>query len=760
MKLLAIFTGIAFFIMQNIYGIDIPSQSSPSDGETEVHTNAVLWINQVSGATYYDFMLDTVTTFDSPALREYSIEASYSGWRPGDLFYNKTYYWKIRARTSSDTSAWSSVWSFTTTLYGCTLDAPADGATDLGTKVTLWINQLGSENYDYQVDTVPTFDSPYLREFSHSDSYTGYGVPDLLYGQTYYWRARGRNDADSSEWTPYRTFTTTLYGATQYSPANGSTNLNVHVTLWINTVSGSEDYDYQLDTSETFDSPVLQEFTHSDSYVGYGVPNLRYGQTYYWRVRGRNDSDTSVWTDPWYFVTNIYGATPRTPDSGAVNVSVKPTLWINTVDGADFYDFQIDTTPSFNSPLLSEPTLDGSYEGIILSDSLRYGTVYYWRVRGRNDTATSIWSYYYSFTTEIELNAPVLVTPANDSTDAPFDNITIAWQSVSGAINYYYEVSDDVSFNNIVTSGSTSLTFATINDLYPNTTYYWRVKAEDNNGFSGWSDVWHFTTLSVALEQPVLISPDTASVITETAPQFLWHSVYGANAYKFQISTDSLFSFYTEIETTDTTVGVTGLSNANTYFWRVLAIEGSIESQWSNVWKFTIIDDLNAPTLISPENGAENTELSLVLDWSDVNYAESYEYQYDTDASFSNPLKDTVTESEVTISGLNENTLYYWRVRSLSNDLASVWSDVWHFTTGEPFVLYDFSDELTIYPNPANDLIYVTGAENGDTYEVFNLIGKLMDTGTIQNASISLKNLESGIYLIKINSRMFRIRKL
>ncbi len=151
---------ILLILNSYIFGLNTPTQNSPDNGAANVQTDATLRINQVSGATYYDYMLDTVASFDSPALRTKTHSSSYGGWIPGDLFFNKNYYWKIRARNATDTSLWSSVWIFTTNIYGVTQSLPSSGSIDQDLSLTLRINDEGATNYDYQLDTVASFDSP------------------------------------------------------------------------------------------------------------------------------------------------------------------------------------------------------------------------------------------------------------------------------------------------------------------------------------------------------------------------------------------------------------------------------------------------------------------------------------------------------------------------------------------------------------------------------------------------------------------------
>ena len=94
---------------------------------------------------------------------------------------------------------------------------------------------------------------------------------------------------------------------------------------------------------------------------------------------------------------------------------------------------------------------------------------------------------------------------------------------------------------------------------------------------------------------------------------------------------------------------------------------------------------------IQPADGATlQNPLSLTLEWEDSRGVESYAYCYDTtdDGSCANWV-DTGLDSQVELSGLSDNTTYYWQVRA-SNSLGTAYADgaetaYSSFSTGEGF---------------------------------------------------------------------------
>lgn len=58
-------------------------------------------------------------------------------------------------------------------------------------------------------------------------------------------------------------------------------------------------------------------------------------------------------------------------------------------------------------------------------------------------------------------------------------------------------------------------------------------------------------------------------------------------------------------------------------------------------------------------------------------------------------------------------------------------------------------DNISLYPNPSSNYINVNNAE-GLRYEIFNVIGKSVDSGTLSNSSIDIRSYNTGTYFIKI----------
>lgn len=59
------------------------------------------------------------------------------------------------------------------------------------------------------------------------------------------------------------------------------------------------------------------------------------------------------------------------------------------------------------------------------------------------------------------------------------------------------------------------------------------------------------------------------------------------------------------------------------------------------------------------------------------------------------------------------------------------------------------NNEVKIFPNPFKDEFSVSNS-NADTYEMYDLSGKLVLKGNIQNKKVNANSIQKGVYLLKI----------
>ncbi len=102
------------------------------------------------------------------------------------------------------------------------------------------------------------------------------------------------------------------------------------------------------------------------------------------------------------------------------------------------------------------------------------------------------------------------------------------------------------------------------------------------------------------------------------------------------------------------------------------------------------VDDVenNTPILYEPENKQKLVlQDSITIRWTGKGMYNLFNVQISTDSNFTSIIKESNTNlSDLTIGGLTNNSIYYWRVNSVLDSKISEWSDVWSFNITGPFI--------------------------------------------------------------------------
>jgi hypothetical protein len=173
------------------------------------------------------------------------------------------------------------------------------------------------------------------------------------------------------------------------------------------------------------------------------------------------------------------------------------------------------------------------------------------------------------------------------------------------------EVGTDSGFNQIVhqadqialgTNGRTSYRLPAA--LGAGYTYYWRTRAVDGANTGPYSQVASFAVIPpVVINAPVATSP--SGKIDNNKPEFKVTNggISGTSGvgYRFEVSKSADFGQIIAVVTVpvngsgSTTMSLGELPYETSYFWRVIASDGSKESGYSNTLQFTTMDKPKAP---------------------------------------------------------------------------------------------------------------------------------------------------------------------
>ena len=234
------------------------------------------------------------------------------------------------------------------------------------------------------------------------------------------------------------------------------------------------------------------------------------------------------------------------------------------------------------------PAVAAVIGGIITSGSLAFSTV---NLTIFTDNIMNLPPYAKKVIYTVP-QKPKLLSPQNGDINQPV-TIILKWNPVPIATSYMLQFSTDSMFNSVIFSGSVgNNTSKQLSGLSNSKLYYWRINAWNHlDEYSDWSDVWHFKTIDKGTSPsvPVLLSPSNDTTNISTTPTLTWSSSSGATSYILQVSTNYLFSniVYSQSGITNTNQKINELNNSTKYYWRVKALNGNDNSDWSDVWRFT-----------------------------------------------------------------------------------------------------------------------------------------------------------------------------
>jgi photosystem II stability/assembly factor-like uncharacterized protein len=439
------------------------------------------------------------------------------------------------------------------------------------------------------------------------------------------------------------------------------------------------------------------------------------------------------------------------------------TLSWNNSANASYYTLQVSKDSLFNNIVVIIPQIASVSK--ILSN-LENNTRYFWRVQAANDDWKSSYSEVRSFTTIIEKpNVPTSVFPLNNSENQPI-NLAIKWNKSLRGEYYYFQLSKDPYFVNLVYNDSTLTdTVKTVN-LANSTKYFWRVRAKNIGGSSYWSNTLSFTTIVAIPDIPKLASPKDNAINVPSDLTLRWNKSSRTEKYILQLSPDSTFTdlALTDSSVTDTLRKVSPLIYDMRYYWRVKARNFGGESEWSETCTFkTIISAPNYPYLYQPVNNTINQPIELPIRWQRLKDAEKYYLQISTLQNFSSFVinDSTLTDTLKQVSGLNNNTIYFWRVRALNLGGISSWSDTWSFKTivALPTVPVLTSPSNGVKNQPVKLKLTWSSVLNADTYRAMvsqdtlftNII---IDDSTLTTPAKDISSLKYGMkYYWKVRAK-------
>jgi len=200
----------------------------------------------------------------------------------------------------------------------------------------------------------------------------------------------------------------------------------------------------------------------------------------------------------------------------------------------------------------------------------------------------------------------------------------------------------------------------------------------------------------------------------------------------------------------------TGLVPNTTYYYRIKAVVGADASGYSVPVSVTTPPIPSAPTLAAtptPANGFQYAEISggkLTLKWTGSSNTVTYQVYFGTDPAVLTKKSDVayVAAPSYDITGLTENTTYYWRIDAI-NAKGSAVGNVWSFRTTKaiPAGLVGFWS----FDETGDDLKVI----DSSTYKNDGILGLDADDASIRipgkkNNALDFSTANTNMYVVSV----------
>ncbi|MBU1299984.1 MAG: VCBS repeat-containing protein, partial [Bacteroidetes bacterium] len=578
------------------------------------------------------------------------------------------------------------------------LAMPEDGATGVSINPTFsWNAADGAESYTLQVSTVSTFLSTVVNVAGIAA--VSYSVTGLSFNTLYYWRVTAVNDGGESDWSTVRSFTTSLNwwdvgtpgfsagavlypsfaidrGGTPYAVyrdgGNGqkATVMKYNGTSWVTVGTAGFSAGQVLNTSIAID--------------GSGTPYVAYKD-------GGNDSKATVMK-----YNGTSWVTVGTAGFSAGTVSYTSIA----IDGSGYP--YVAYQDAGNSSKATVKKFDGEDWVILGTAGFSFGTASYTSIAIDGSGTPYV----------VYMDQP----SAYKATVMKYNGTS--WVTVGSA-----EFSaGQVDYTSIAINGNGTpyVAYRDAGNSSKATVMKYNESSWVTVGTAGFS-AGQVSYTSIAIDgsgTPYVTYQDNA-----TSP------VNKATAMKYEESSwaplgDAGFSAgqadYTSIAIAPNGIPVVCYSDGN-------QSSKMTAMKYSTYADDPLIAPPAVPVLATPDNGSTSVSVNPTLTWNAAERASSYTLQVSANDVFSTTAvnQSNITALTYDVSGLNNLTQYYWRVKSVNVGGESDWSTTWSFTTiaGVPTVA-SFSPtfgpvetSVTITgtnfsPTPANNIVFF-GAVRG-----------------------------------------------
>ena len=563
------------------------------------------------------------------------------------------YYYRICATNSSGSSG------FTTPASATTQTAPPAAPTSLiatatsTTAISLnWTDNSNNETGFFVERS--TDDSTWTQIASVNANVTTYSDSGLSSSTTYYYRVRANNAGGNSAYTNVSNATTQT--PTPGTPATFTATAVSTTEIDLAWTDNSNQTGFFIERSTDNINFTQIASTTSTSYQNTGLSS---STTYYYRVRAFNGGGDSPYS-------STASATTQTPlptapsllqATAASTTSIALTWSDNSSNEAGFF---IERSP--DNSTWTQITSVAANTTTYTDSGLNSSTLYYYRVRAFNTGGDTAYTNVSSATTL----TPVPATPSNLAANVvSTTEIDLSWTDNSNQTGFFIERSPDNStWTQIATTSATTYQNT---GLSSGTLYYYRVRANNSAGNSGYATTVSATTLMLTPSAPTSLVA-TANNTAEIDLSWTNTTTSGTGIHIERSPDNNTWTQITSVSPTTTSYIDTGLNIGATYFYRIRSYSTGGNSAYSNM-SSAVAFPLIAPASPAQDVAAAPTSFSTVsIDWVAAPGDSGFYVQRSTDRTdWSTIAQLPLSATSYSDTTADSGTHYFYQVIAYNN---------------------------------------------------------------------------------------------
>lgn len=275
---------------------------------------------------------------------------------------------------------------------------------------------------------------------------------------------------------------------------------------------------------------------------------------------------------------------------------------------------------------------------------------------------------------------------------------------------------------------------------------------------------------------PALTLPLSGAADLPESVRVVWGRLPMTSGFELQVATDPGFAtglLLGDATITDTARIVRGLEGQTAYYWRVRARGAGGTGPFSGAFSFTT-GFPRTPSLVSPAPSSMDVPVNPTFAWrkAQSTVAATYRVQVARSSDFAVPVTDTsgIADTTVAVQGLQNFTIYFWRVRGTNPIGTSGWSSSFIFRTVQATGVEENEFPTTYaleqnYPNPFNPtttIAYHVPAAGRVAITVFDLLGRVVETIVDEpmpagryTVTWNAANRSTGVYFLRMTAGGF-----